>query len=96
MPRAATLPTAWHSTDHAWAQAQHRAAAPLTGSMHLPPDDTKTAGRLKDIKREQYASPTTGRNTKLGKKVEKPRDPKSGGPSGQKDRARHDKRHANK
>jgi hypothetical protein len=40
--------------------------------------------------------PQTGRNTKLGRKVEKPRDPKSGGPSGQQDRARHDKRHANK
>jgi hypothetical protein len=39
--------------------------------------------------------PSTGRNSRLGRKVEKPADPKAGGPSGQKDRAKHDKRHAN-
>ena len=40
--------------------------------------------------------PSTGRNSRLGRKVEKPSDPKAGGPSGQKDRGKHDKRHANK
>ena len=40
--------------------------------------------------------PSTGRNSKMGRKAEKPRDPTSGGPSGQPDRAKHDKRHANK
>src|SRR3954471_8533786 len=34
---------------------------------------------------------STGRNSKMGRKAEKPRDPKSGGPSGQPDRAKHDK-----
>lgn len=63
---------------------------------HLPPHDQQKADRMKDETAELYQRPTTGRNTTLGKKVEKPRDPKSGGPSGQKDRARHDKRHANK
>lgn len=42
------------------------------------------------------AHPSTGRQSKMGRKAEKPRDPRSGGPSGQQDKARHDKKHANK
>ena len=49
----------------------------------------------KKVTLAQDFSPTTGRNTKRGRKVEKPADPKAGGPSGQRDRARHDKKHAN-
>jgi hypothetical protein len=53
-----------------------------------------------NVQKEQPADvvnrPSTGRNTKLGRKVEKPAEPKAGGPSGQTDRARHDKKHANK
>ena len=67
-----------------------------SASWHLPPDDGKNAERLTDEQRELYSRPSTGRTTRLGRKVEKPQDPKAGGPSGQTDRARHDKRHANK
>jgi len=64
-------------------------------AAHLTPDDKQFA-KKKEVDREAYKSPSTGRATKLGRRVEKPQDPKAGGPSGQKDRARHDKRHANK
>lgn len=64
-------------------------------AWNLPTEDKKL-DRTEDATRELYKNPTTGRNTKLGRKVEKPQDPKGGGPSGQKDRAKHDKRHANK
>ncbi|HUR89399.1 MAG TPA: hypothetical protein VMZ74_09965 [Ramlibacter sp.] len=69
----------------------HRPAAAT-----LPLHDQQNTEHLKEGARDSLLRPTTGRNSKLGKKAEKPRDPKSGGPSGQKERARHDKRHANK
>jgi hypothetical protein len=75
-------------------QSTSRAGA--TGTMHLPPADENNMVHKKGEPQDAFQRPNTGRNTRLGKKVEKPRDPKSGGPSGQKDRARHDKRHANK
>jgi len=50
----------------------------------------------KEQPRDNVQRPSVGRNTKLGRKVEKPQDPKAGGPSGQHDAARHDKRHTNK
>lgn len=65
-------------------------------AAHLPPDDKQRQQLLKDAQQELYKSPTTGRNTKLGRKVEKPAEPGPGGPSGQKDRAKHDRKHANK
>jgi hypothetical protein len=64
-------------------------------SASTPPHDV-TVERVEDATRELYKSPTTGRNTKLGRKVEKPADPKAGGPSGQHETTKHDKRHANK
>jgi hypothetical protein len=65
------------------------------GGWNLPNDDKK-ADHIKSEPLDLLQRPSTGRNTRLGRKVEKPRDPKSGGPSGQTDRARHDKRHTNK
>ena len=62
---------------------------------NLPNEREKTVVHIADQQSDPM-HPSTGRNTKMGRKVEKPRDPKSGGPSGQKERARHDKRHANK
>jgi hypothetical protein len=50
----------------------------------------------KDQPRDDAQRPTVGRNTKLGRKVEKPQDPKAGGPSGQHDAGRHDRKHTNK
>lgn len=64
-------------------------------AAHLVPGDKQSAKKMEED-REAYKSPTTGRNSKLGRKVEKPQDPKAGGPSGQKDKSRHDKKHANK
>ena len=63
---------------------------------HLPPDDAKKAEHLEDVKRELYQNPTTGRNTKLGRKVEKPGIGRQSGPSGQTDSVQHDRKHTNK
>ena len=58
-----------------------------------PPHDTQTTEHQGD---KVAKHPSTGRNSKMGRKAEKPRDPTTGGPSGQPDRAKHDKRHANR
>jgi len=50
----------------------------------------------KEQSQDTGTRPSVGRNTKLGRKVEKPQDPKAGGPSGQHDGARHDRKHTNK
>ena len=76
----------------AW-RTEHAAAG---GMQHLPPDDKKRVTHTPEEVRQLYKGPTTGRNTKLGRKVEKPADPKAGGPSGQRDNGKHNKKHANK
>jgi hypothetical protein len=58
-----------------------------------PPHDAQTTEHQTD---KVAKHPSTGRNSKMGRKAEKPRDPTTGGPSGQPDRAKHDKRHANR
>jgi hypothetical protein len=40
--------------------------------------------------------PSTGRTSKIGRKVEKPADVRPAGPSGQRDISQHDRLHANK
>jgi hypothetical protein len=82
-------------------RASARAIKEMTDRIHragwnLPPADKEQATHRKIDVPETYKNPTTGRNTKLGRRVEKPQDPKAGGPSGQTDRAKHNKRHANK
>jgi hypothetical protein len=72
----------------------HPSGSPSAAWNHAPADNK--VDHTEESSRELYKNPTTGRNTKLGRKVEKPAEPKSGGPSGQKERAKHDKRHANK
>jgi hypothetical protein len=57
------------------------------------PDDQR---RVKRLQQELDLPPSTGRATKLGKKVEKPAEPPAGGPSGQKIGVRHDRKHTNK
>lgn len=49
-----------------------------------------------DKDKHVYHRPDSGKSTKLGRKVEKPMDPKAGGPSGQKDRGKHDIKHTNR
>jgi hypothetical protein len=63
---------------------------------NLPEDERVKLEKTKDELRQLYGKPTTGRNTKLGRKVEKPQDPKAGGPSGQHDAGRHHTKHTNK
>lgn len=41
-------------------------------------------------------APSTGRTTALGRRVEKPADDSVAGPSGQKDKVHHDRKHTNK
>jgi hypothetical protein len=86
-----TRPDRQHGDKLAGAAA--KASAPP--AAHLTTEDKKL-DRTEDATRESFTNPTTGRNSKLGRRVEKPADPKAGGPSGQKDRAKHNKRHANK
>ena len=52
--------------------------------------------KVKDEVLTSAQRPTTGRTTRLGRKVEKPSDNHTDGPSGQRDLTRHDKKHANK
>jgi hypothetical protein len=86
-------PSAPHSPPEP-GSSRPKSRAASTPAAHLPPDE-KRQHRLKDELLEQYKSPTTGRNTALGKKVEKPADVRPGGPSGQKHGAK-DRKHANK
>lgn len=91
-PASATDGRHPHHRAGAWARSSHVGGF---GDITVPTDEKKV-DRQEDVLRDQNQRPTTGRNTKLGRKVEKPMDPKAGGPSGQKDKARHDKKHANK
>lgn len=63
---------------------------------NLPDDEREKLEKSKDELRQLYGKPTTGKTTKLGRKVEKPAEPKGGGPSGQHDAAKHDRGHTNK
>ena len=63
---------------------------------NLPRETETNAVHVQDQTRDLVQRPSTGRNTKMGRRVEKPQDPKAGGPSGQTENARHNKRHANK
>lgn|GEM_PF-6748501 len=72
------------------------ARATATKVTLQPASDPRRGRRLKHDPEEVFQSPTTGRNTRQGKKVEKPDDPAPGGPSGQKVVTKHDKKHTNK
>lgn len=54
--------------------------------------------RLEDVEEEPrlVQKPASGKTSALGRRVEKPGEGKAGGPSGQTDEARHDRRHTNK
>ena len=92
------------SADH----SERRKADPFRSAMsmltfyinragsNLPEDERAKLEKTKDELRVLYHKPTTGKTTKLGRKVEKPQDPKAGGPSGQHDEGKHDRKHTNK
>jgi hypothetical protein len=65
------------------------------GGAQLQPGEKTLLERAKDKLRDLYR-PSSGRTTVLGRKVEKPADIKASGPSGQRDQAKHDCKHANK
>ena len=62
----------------------------------LPATEKKTLEEAKEELRQLYHRPTTGRNTPLGRRVEKPADGgRTSGPSGQRDHTK-DRKHPNK
>lgn len=63
---------------------------------NLPEDERAKLEHTKEELRQLYHKPDSGKSTKLGRKVEKPQDPKAGGPSGQHETTKHNKRHTNK
>ena len=62
----------------------------------LQPGEIKQTQESEDAERIDIQRPTVGRTGALGRRVEKPADVKPAGPSGQKDKAQHDRKHANK
>jgi hypothetical protein len=76
-------------------------AGPRTPRAQLQPGEKKQTQQVEneqrlDVQRADPHRPSTGRTSALGRKVEKPGDVRAGGPSGQRDIARHDRLHANK
>ncbi len=69
-------------------------AAP-SPAAHLPPFEQRVH-HLKNETSTAQKSPSSGRNTRMGRRVEKPMDPHAGGPSGQRDTNKHNHVHANK
>jgi len=73
----------------------------LTSSMNhagaqLQPGDKTKLEKAKDELRHLFQKPSTGRTTTLGRRVEKPGSGRQGGPSGQTDATKHDRKHTNK
>ncbi len=62
----------------------------------LQPGDKLRLEKAKDELRGLFHRPASGKTTALGRKVEKPGSGSQAGPSGQRDNARHDGKHANK
>lgn len=65
----------------------------------LQPGETRQTQQLRRQELNELfknRSPSTGRTTALGRRVEKPADVKPAGPSGQRDKAQHDRKHTNK
>ncbi len=62
----------------------------------LQPGDKLRLEKAKDELRGLFHRPSSGRTSALGRKVEKPGERQVGGPSGQRDGAKHDGKHANK
>jgi hypothetical protein len=61
-----------------------------------PPKDVTHLDKLKQDVQGFFQRPTTGRTTRLGRKVEKPDNTTAAGPSGQHDSTHHDRQHTNK
>ena len=66
------------------------------GGAQLPEKEKDRLEKAKDVLRNLCQRPSSGRTTALGRRVEKPGSGSPAGPSGQKDRAKHDGKHTNK
>ena len=62
----------------------------------LQPSDKLRLEETKDEQRGLFHRPSSGRTSALGRKVERPGSGSAAGPSGQRDGAQHDGKHANK
>jgi hypothetical protein len=62
----------------------------------LQPGDKLRLEKAKDELRGLFHRPASGKTTVLGRKVEKPGSGSQAGPSGQRERTKHDLKHANK
>ena len=70
-------------------------SASAAWAQSTPPKDGRLE-RLKDEVQAIFQRPTTGRTTRLGRRVEKPGDCTAAGPSGQHESTKHDRGHTNK
>jgi hypothetical protein len=62
----------------------------------LQPGEKKLTEEAEDEEKIEVQRPSNGRTTVLGRRVERPADVRPAGPSGQRDVAQHDRKHANK
>jgi hypothetical protein len=74
--------------------ARRRIVTPARPRAQLQPQEQTKLDQEKA--KLQAARPASGRTSALGRKVEKPGTGNPGGPSGQTDEAKHDRKHANK
>ena len=92
-----------HTTTHRWSQevtdhSDRRESSPYGSavSMFANRAAAQVPEKEDDALRALYQRPSSGRTTPLGRRVEKPGSGNPAGPSGQKDRAKHDGKHTNK
>lgn len=80
----------------------HNRALRAPGPVPTPaPEPSRTTVdpetfRVNKVDRSRDGKPAVGKTTALGKKTERPDEGRPAGPSGQKERAQHNRRHANK
>jgi hypothetical protein len=89
------------SESYRWAMTRPAFHVDVHPRAQLQPGEKKQTQEAEDQERVELLvtdpqRPSTGRTSKLGRKVEKPADVRAAGPSGQRDLARHDRLHANK
>jgi hypothetical protein len=89
------------SDSYQWAMTCPPFNASPRPRAQLQPGEKKQTQEAEDQERVELLvtdphRPSTGRTSKLGRKVEKPADVKDAGPSGQRDISQHNRLHANK
>jgi len=98
---AASLKESADHSERPRAEAYRSALSMINSYVHragamLQPGEKLRLDEAKEQFKKMWERPASGRNTALGRKVEKPGEAKPGGPSGQKDKARHDRKHTNR